>query len=215
MTKASDNAFPSLLITEGTEPSAPAAGKQRLYIDSSSHHLMRTNSSGTETDLETNQSAAATVAAHACRVHRASGDVALGNNTYTVITWDAEDHDTDSMHDNSTNSSRIVIPSISGVTTGLWAMSVVGYSNATSGRTDAMFRANANAVNSGGTKINEVVGGPITASGVSAIQAYAEWVLSGGDYIECFMRTTSGSFSLKFDSAYLPTMSVSFLGKVS
>lgn len=52
MTKASDNAFPSILITEGTEPSAPAAGKQRIYIDSTSHHLMRTNSSGTETDIE-------------------------------------------------------------------------------------------------------------------------------------------------------------------
>lgn len=48
MTKASDNAFPSILITEGTEPSAPAAGKQRLYIDSTSHKLMVTNSSGTE-----------------------------------------------------------------------------------------------------------------------------------------------------------------------
>lgn len=48
MTKASDNAFPSILITEGTEPSAPAAGKQRLYIDSTTHVLMLTNSSGTE-----------------------------------------------------------------------------------------------------------------------------------------------------------------------
>ena len=47
--KASDNAFPSILITEGTEPSAPAAGKQRLYIDSTTHVLMLTNSSGTET----------------------------------------------------------------------------------------------------------------------------------------------------------------------
>jgi hypothetical protein len=53
MTKASDNAFPSLLITEGTEPSAPAAGKQRVYIDSTTHHLSRTNSSGTEVDIET------------------------------------------------------------------------------------------------------------------------------------------------------------------
>lgn len=52
MTKMSDNAFPSILITEGTEPSAPAAGKQRLYIDSTTHHLTRTNSSGTETDIE-------------------------------------------------------------------------------------------------------------------------------------------------------------------
>ena len=48
MTKASDNAFPSILITEGTEPSAPAAGKQRLYIDSTTHVLMLTNSSGVE-----------------------------------------------------------------------------------------------------------------------------------------------------------------------
>lgn len=52
MTKASDNAFPSILITEATEPSAPAAGKQRLYIDSTSHLLKATNSSGTERTIE-------------------------------------------------------------------------------------------------------------------------------------------------------------------
>src|SRR6187551_2636854 len=52
MTKASDNAFPSLLITEGTEPSAPAAGKQRLYIDSTTHLLKATNSSGTDRTIE-------------------------------------------------------------------------------------------------------------------------------------------------------------------
>ncbi len=69
MTKASDNAFPSLLITEGTEPSAPAAGKQRLYIDSTSHHLKRTDSSGTDTDIET---------------AAAGGLVAYDINTYTA-----------------------------------------------------------------------------------------------------------------------------------
>lgn len=52
MTKASDNAFPSILITEATEPSAPAAGKQRLYIDSTSHKLKRTDSSGTDVTIE-------------------------------------------------------------------------------------------------------------------------------------------------------------------
>jgi len=50
--KASDNAFPSILITEGTEPSAPAAGKQRLYIDSTSHKLKRTDSSGVDVTIE-------------------------------------------------------------------------------------------------------------------------------------------------------------------
>jgi len=52
MTKASDNAFPSILITEGTEPSAPAAGKQRLYIDSTTHLLKATNSSGVDRNIE-------------------------------------------------------------------------------------------------------------------------------------------------------------------
>lgn len=52
MTKASDNAFPSVLITEGTEPSAPAAGKQRVYIDSTSHALKRTDSSGVDVTVE-------------------------------------------------------------------------------------------------------------------------------------------------------------------
>lgn len=62
MTKASDNAFPSILITEGTEPSAPAAGKQRVYIDSTSHKLSRTDSSGTEVNLESITEAKLTLA---------------------------------------------------------------------------------------------------------------------------------------------------------
>lgn len=78
MTKASDNAFPSILITEGTEPTAPAAGKQRLYIDSTSHHLMRTNSSGTETDIE---ASAGGVAADA--IWDAAGDLVVGTGANT------------------------------------------------------------------------------------------------------------------------------------
>lgn len=49
---ASDNPFPSILITEGSEPAAPAAGKQRMYIDSTTHHWSRTDSSGVERDIE-------------------------------------------------------------------------------------------------------------------------------------------------------------------
>lgn len=60
MAKASDNAFPSILITEGTEPSAPAAGKQRLYIDSTTHKLKRTDSSGTDVTIEAAAGAIAT-----------------------------------------------------------------------------------------------------------------------------------------------------------
>ena len=79
MTVASDNAFPSLLITEGTEPSAPAAGKQRIYIDSTSHHLSATNSSGTERDLE---SASGGMASDA--LWDAAGDLAVGSGANTA-----------------------------------------------------------------------------------------------------------------------------------
>jgi hypothetical protein len=80
VTKASDNAFPSILITEGTEPAAPAAGKQRVYIDSTTHHLTRTNSSGTETDIE---SAAANGLA-TDTLWDAAGDLVVGSGANTA-----------------------------------------------------------------------------------------------------------------------------------
>ena len=40
MTKASDNAFPSVLLTEGGPPSAPAAGHQRLWTNSSNLNMI-------------------------------------------------------------------------------------------------------------------------------------------------------------------------------
>lgn len=87
MTKASDNEFPSLLIKEGTAPSSPAAGDQRLYIDSSDHKVKRKNSSGTVTTVEglsdqgtatyldfTTATAPANPSAGAIRVYSKTGD---------------------------------------------------------------------------------------------------------------------------------------------
>src|SRR5262245_20476787 len=77
MTKASDNAYPSILITEGTEPSAPAAGKQRLYIDSTTHKLKRTDSSGTDVTIEGGNVATDTI-------WDAAGDLAVGSGADTA-----------------------------------------------------------------------------------------------------------------------------------
>lgn len=52
MTKASDNPYPSILIEEASEPTAPASGHQRLYIDSATHTLHRVDENGDEVDLE-------------------------------------------------------------------------------------------------------------------------------------------------------------------
>lgn len=45
--KGSDNPYPSILVAEGSAPAAPAAGKLRLFIDSSDHLLKTINSAGT------------------------------------------------------------------------------------------------------------------------------------------------------------------------
>ncbi len=70
---ASDNPFPSILITEGTEPAAPAAGKQRLYIDSTTHKFKRTDSSGVDVTIEGNTSTVATDT-----IWDAAGDLVVG-----------------------------------------------------------------------------------------------------------------------------------------
>jgi hypothetical protein len=55
MAKGSDNPFPSVLFDEGSTPSSPAAGHQRLFIDSADNRVKRVNSSGTVAIIESTQ----------------------------------------------------------------------------------------------------------------------------------------------------------------
>lgn len=105
MTKASDNPFPSVLITEGTEPAAPAAGKQRLYIDSTTHKLKRTDSSGTDVTIESTTPAFVGARAYS------STTQSINDSTETVVTLGSEQFDSDTFHDTSSNTGRMTIPS--------------------------------------------------------------------------------------------------------
>lgn len=212
MTKASDNDYPSVLLTEqGSTPSSPAASHQRLYIRTSDHTLVTVNSSGAVAQVATGGTASV-VNAHGCRIKRASGSVSVGNNVMTVIGFDAEDYDTDTMHDTVTNNSRIVIPSISGVTTGLWEIMTSGYSNATT-RVDCMLRKNANAVNSGGTMlgVDLRVANNTTISYGLVVHA----VLSAADYVETFVRSAGATGQVTFEADDSPIFMAAFLGKVT
>jgi hypothetical protein len=145
--------------------------------------------------------------AHAARVKRSSGDFSVGNNTLTAVAFTAEDYDTDTIHDNSTNNTRLTIPSITGVTTGLWRFAAFGYTNATSGRVDCEIRLNGSTV----IAFNLL---PANSSGASSFFSAGDYVFSATDYIECLVRTTAGSFSVIFD-APSPTFEVHFIGKVT
>jgi len=214
---ASDNAFPSVLVTEGTAPASPASGKQRVYIDSADHHLKRKNSSGTVTDLE-GGTAAAYVTAHGARVIR-SANLSVGNNVYTVLAFTAEDFDTDAMHDNTTNNSRLIIPTITGVTTGLWHVESYGYTDQLSvnARQDCIIKLNAAGNSASGTPIGFGTQANIAAANllIGGYKASADYVFTAGDYVETFVRTTGGTFNAVFDAGYSPIFSISFLGKVT
>ncbi len=212
MTKGSDNDFPSILVTEqGSAPTSPAASHQRLYIRTSDHTLVTVNSSGTVTQVGTG-GAAGTVTAHGCKVRRASGNVSVGNNTLTAIGFDSEDYDTDTMHDTVTNNTRITIPTISGVTTGLWTIKASGYTNATT-RLDAMFRSNAAANPASGTSL--AFNTYYANNTVNGFHLSTDVVLTAADYIELFVRSTGATGQVTFDATGSPMMTVAFLGKVT
>jgi hypothetical protein len=152
-------------------------------------------------------------AAHGCRVVRASGNFAIGNNTYTEVEFNGTDtYDTDSMHDPSSANTRITIPSISGVTTGLWLISAGGYSTPVT-RIDAQIRKNAAGNPASGTSLGFDLRQSTTA--IQGYQLVVQAVLAAADYVECFVRSVGGSADIAFDAEGSPRMEVSFLGKVT
>jgi hypothetical protein len=117
VTKASDNAYPSVLITEGTIPASPAAGKQRQWIDSTTKQLKVVSSAGTQT-------VGTGLKLIGCKVWNSTTQTMNGSGTNggnTLITFDSEEWDSDGFHSTSSNTSRITIP------TGFGGKYAVGY----------------------------------------------------------------------------------------
>lgn len=85
MAKASDNTFPKLIVSEGTTPSSPAAGSQKLFIDSADHKLKRVNSSGTVTTVEGSGGGSGQGLVDFARAKRTAGDVTVNSTTFTNV----------------------------------------------------------------------------------------------------------------------------------
>jgi hypothetical protein len=86
VTKASDNPYPSLLIVEGSAPTSPSAGNQRLFIDSADHAVKVKNSGGTVTAVGGTGTGGGGLLAYAAY---APG----GENTYTTTSGTLADVD--------------------------------------------------------------------------------------------------------------------------
>jgi len=145
--------------------------------------------------------------AHGVRVKRAAGNFAVGNNVLTAVQFDAEDYDTDSMHSNVTNNTRLTIPTVTGVTTGIWSFSACGYTDATAGRSDVQIKLN-------GASIIAMALLPASASGVSGYIVAGDYVFTATDFIECFVRTSGQAGNVIFD-APSPSFEAHFVGLVT
>jgi hypothetical protein len=87
MTKASDNDFPSVLLTEqSSAPANPAAGKQRTYIRTSDHALVTVNSSGTVTPVGTAASGSITASGYTQNTAKLLGRTTASSGAIEEIT---------------------------------------------------------------------------------------------------------------------------------
>jgi hypothetical protein len=198
MAKASDNPFPSVLVVEGSAPSSPSAGNQRVFIDTADHKLKRVNSSGTVTTIE----GSVATALHGCCAERTNTSMqSIANATITAVALTGTDlYDTDSIHDPSVNNTRLTIPTGLG---GVWQFRGTAVWDIGGGGNRLAFW------NKNGTALDARYGRQDSSgSYASAATSVIDLTLSAGDYIEFVVYQDSGSAK----NLYGSTVSCHFLG---
>ena len=174
----------------------------RLAVASTAGYLLAVDSTET-TGLKWAAPAAASFVG--CRLKRNSQQV-VSNNTVTTIQFNAEDFDTDGFHDNSTNNSRVTIPSGKG---GKYLF--VGTAYADTGNIDKLGRWYGWLRKNGAGSINTTYiefGG--SANGYETWSIYSILDLVATDYIEWQVFQSTG-VSANLDADY-QSLSVQYLG---
>jgi hypothetical protein len=115
-----------------------------------------------------------------CRVTKSVAQ-SIATATATAITWDVEDYDTNTMHDNVTNNSRITIPSGQGGYYLVQANLII---------TDAGSAASISIYKNGAVLKRQFTG--TTIAGDFDLEITAVLNLAAADYIEIFGRQSTG-----------------------
>ena len=139
-----------------------------------------------------------------CRAYKITTNQSLSNNTDTAISFNAELFDTNSFHDNSTNNTRMTVPSgKSGKY--LLVANLVFAANATGVR-NLQFLVN-NTTSIGATRIITAGSSENTIVNCSAIID-----LVATDYVEVIaFQTSGGSLNINADQSFT-TFSITYLG---
>jgi hypothetical protein len=201
MPKASDNLFPYVHLVPAAAPASPAAGAERIYLDSGDgNKLKRKDSSGTVTTVEGGGSGG--VGDHGARVKKdTTGQVIGTGGTPTALTWQTEDWDTDGYW-TSGAPTKFTIP------TGMGGKYLVGggytFDSATAFDQIASISVN-------GTELLSTRSRQGSASAVNRTSTILN--LAAGDYVEMLAYQASGSN--KTTATFAANMAEFFIQKLA
>lgn len=169
------------VVTSTTRPTSPIEG-QVIYETDTDKYLQWTGAAWQDLGINLRKPAA--------KAYRATSVISIADNTETVLNLNAESYDTDTMHDVSTNSSRIVVPA--GWGGRVRVTGNIAFAADADGWRQAAIRKNAAGVAGGGTLIGRTrVAAPAVAASVF-VPVHAEFVAVAGDYVELFAHHTAG-----------------------
>lgn len=128
---------------------------------------------------------------------RKSANQTPGNNAWTMISWDVEDYDTLSLHNNATNNTRLTVP------TGGAGVYLITYHIAIgTGTTDTYLQFSVNGVQVPGRV------GPRSHSTNLAVGISRHFALSATDYVETGVYTNGQALKGGSDSCILTAFKV-------
>ncbi len=126
---------------QASEPSTPSAGKSAIFLKADGLYVI--DDAGSVVGPLVDAAGGGGYTENA-RVYN-DANQALAYDTLTLLSWNSEDWDTDTIHDPSTNPSRLTCK-----TAGKYAVAAgLGWSSNNTGRRDAWFYKNGAALNIG------------------------------------------------------------------
>jgi len=184
------NDMATTLTTKGDILVATGSGTYaRLGVGSNNSTIVANSS--TSTGLEW-QAPAGNVFV-GCSVYKSTNQ-SVANGTYTAVTFDSEDYDTDAIHDNSTNNSRFTIPSGKG---GKWLVTgqVTFAINSTGYRIVALY-------NNGSRFAYAATLSSVNGDATSVPFSYV-YDFTAADYMEVFVwQNSSGNLNIESTAEY-------------
>lgn len=191
---------PTLLTAKGDLISATAASTvARLAVGSNDQILVADSTASTGLKWAT-PSAASFVGASVYK----TATQTINNATETALTFNAEDYDTDAFHDNSTNNTRMTIPTGKGGRY-LVTATTAFFNNATGQRTVYIYK-------NGSTLLNTAQVAGVSGSIDAFVTTSYVVNVSAADYLEIKVFQNSGGTLTIFQDSSRTAFQVSYLG---